>query len=184
MKRCLEEHGLALGDGKDGMFRSLMPRPSILPDLPVAHVAQVKRIHDQNRSHLWMQRPLATNLLNYAAKDVHLIHLIYDHFKGEGYIDSQLNLLAQSKRYVSIHADVMLKPLRNDCFRRSAVVPLDVLEEPRGILYDCRACHRYLSLPCFRCNRHSQRRMVCRVCHVARSDKRRGKDLEDGWVSY
>ncbi|KAF8478864.1 ribonuclease H-like domain-containing protein [Gautieria morchelliformis] len=111
MKKCLSEQGLALGDGKDPW---------------------VTRIHEQNLTELWMRRPLARDLLNYAAKDVHLIHLIYEQFKRRGYMNPMRELLSQSQRYVSMHDDLTLKPLREDFYRRSLVLPLDILERPTG----------------------------------------------------
>ncbi|KAF8586115.1 hypothetical protein K439DRAFT_1288907, partial [Ramaria rubella] len=143
MNRFLTENHLASGDAKD---------------------ASVKNIH-QNYSHKWVERPLSAMLLNYAAKDIHLIHLIYQHFQNQGFLQSKTNLILQSQRYVAMHADLPLKPFRNDCYRRSPLLPLDILEEPSGILRECEGCRRKLSLPCFK-QKGSMRRKWCKVCQV------------------
>ena len=132
----------------------------------ISCVAGVQRIHQQNLSDLWMRRPLAKDLLNYAAKDIHLIRLIYVHFRRRGYLESITQLHEQSQRYVSMHDDLDAKPLQQDRYRNSAVLPLDILERPTGTSRrNCERCRRNLSMPCFlkeggKCN------TVCKVCHI------------------
>jgi exonuclease 3'-5' domain-containing protein 1 len=124
----------------------------------------VKKIHETNQSRIWMERPLATTLLSYAAKDIHLIRLIYARFERRGYLSAKDELLAQSQRYVSMHDNV--KPLQQDRYRSSPVLPLDVLEAPVGTSRrECDACHRSLSMKCFM-EKGGKHAVVCRVCHV------------------
>lgn len=139
------------------------------------YVAVVMRIHRQHQSDVWMERPLPKNLLNYAAKDVHLIRLIYVRFRGNGYLSPNNTLLTQSKRYVSMHADLTLKPLKEDHFRSSPVLPLDVLDGPIGeYRRECDACHRKLSMPCFK-QQGGKHDMMCKACHVVAIKYEKGR---------
>jgi exonuclease 3'-5' domain-containing protein 1 len=168
MKNCLGEQGLAFGDGKDRAYcLSVVSHiRNGLNQIGSRRAARVTRIHEQNLTELWMRRPLATDLLNYAAKDVHLIRLIYEKFKRRGYLNHTRELLAQSQRYVSMHDDLILKPLKQDRYRGSSVLPLDILERPTSTFRkECDRCHRKLSGRCFM-QQGGKYNKVCKVCHV------------------
>lgn len=113
-----------------------------------------------------MKRPLPDTLCSYAAKDIHLIRLIYALFKCRGFLSPENRLLAQSQRYVSMHGDLALKPLEGDRFQNHPVLPLDILDAPIGMARrECEACHRSLSMECFM-ERGKTHAVACRVCHV------------------
>ncbi|KIJ53721.1 hypothetical protein M422DRAFT_25525 [Sphaerobolus stellatus SS14] len=165
MQRCLEEHRLIRTpeEAKDpqmkGVFRTAAER--------------------------WMERPLTPDLLDYAIKDIHLINIVYRHFLIQSYLSRINSILDASQRYVSINSDLRMKPSRLDCYRSSPVLPLDILEEPKGILYECEGCRRMLSVVCFQHTLWKRQRM-CRVCRVVGVRKGRAVvDIKekDGWVS-
>jgi len=198
MQRCLEEHRLirSPGEAKDRVcIFPFQPRTrwltlaAMLGLSSVVHfsinaAAQMKGVF-RNNAEQWMERPLGPDLLDYAIKDIHLINMIYRHFLIQSYLTRTKEMLEASERYISINSDLRMKPNRSDCYRSSPVLPLDILEEPKGILYDCDGCQRELSLGCFH---HTlwKRQKMCRVCRVVGLRKGRAvvdiKD-KDSWVS-
>lgn len=144
----------------------------------------MKQIFRQNPS-IWRDRPLPPALISYAAKDIHLIHIIYTHFFLQSYLSRFTEIVAASRRYISIHSGLKQRlSMKYDCYRRSPALPMDVLEEPKGERYECQGCERYLSLPCYPHNIWKRHRM-CRVCRVV--GLRLGRAMtdlkdKDSWV--
>lgn len=123
-------------------------------------------MHRAQGSAIWMERPLSARLLQYAANDIYLIALLYEHFVACRWINKRdpLGLLAQSRRYVSTQLE-QGRTHDKDYFRMGALLPLDVLTKPRGIRERCSGCRRLLSLPCFDVTGTS-RNSRCRVCYI------------------
>jgi len=148
---------------------------------------EVTRMHKDRKGELWMHRPLTEQLLQYAAKDIQLISTLCTHFIQRGWVPydptSYNNLLRQCARYVSAHRE-QGKSSEEDAFRPTAIMPLDVLREPRGILCKCAACNRSLSLHCFQLSTDTYRRTVrrprCMLCHVLALRHKVGVDK--GWI--
>ena len=88
----------------------------------------------------WLQRPLPEEYLRYAVRDVYFMGLLYNHFKDEGYITSQLS--AQSDRYVGIWQDA--KPNKTDEYKGHALLPLQILDYSYGPVRSCVCCQRNL----------------------------------------
>ncbi|CAL1710956.1 unnamed protein product [Somion occarium] len=133
---------------------------------------EVKQMHKDNKSDVWMQRPLTEQLLQYAAKDIQLISMICTDFIQKGWIPSDphayYHLLAQCARYVSAHRE-QGKSGETDAFRPTAIMPLDVLTEPWGMQHQCVACRRSLSVSCYQVledGLYRWRRPRCSLCHV------------------
>ena len=101
---------------------------------------------------MWEQRPLTEQLLQYAAKDILLIGILYADFYRRGWIPRTpkefTSLIIQSQRYVSAHREQGKSP-PTDVFKPCQVMPLDVLDDPIGALYPCLSCHRWLSLSAY-----------------------------------
>ncbi|KAG5727339.1 hypothetical protein E4T56_gene12101 [Termitomyces sp. T112] len=66
---------------------------------------------------LWLQRPLATEQLLYAVKDVVMISDLYNAFDAAGYLYPQIH--DDSSRYVSIWKD--RRPTADDIYRELAL---------------------------------------------------------------
>jgi len=90
----------------------------------------------------WLKRPLPEEYLRYAVRDVYFMGLLYNHFKEEGYITSQLS--EQSDRYVGIWQDA--KPKKTDEYRSHALLPLQILDYRYGYgpVRSCIGCQRNL----------------------------------------
>lgn len=147
---------------------------------------------------MWAQRPLTEQLLQYAAKDILLIGVLYPHFCRDGWIPRDPGqygmLLAQCQRYVSAHQE-QGKSADVDVFRPCAIVPLDVLTEPSGPKYICFACNRSLSTNAF--DMHTKqpshgprnspapkailRSTRCRLCHALAM--KNGMQLDQTWIN-
>lgn len=132
---------------------------------------QVVAMHKDNGSTIWLERPLSPQLLAYAAHDIELIAVLYEHFKAICWITptNEPTLMAQSLRYAHSlsHQGRMAE---DDVFGSSAVLPLDVLTEPHGLKFPCHGCHRMQSLYCFSVRKQNKkpqsRTNICRVCQI------------------
>ncbi|KAJ3554005.1 hypothetical protein NM688_g3324 [Phlebia brevispora] len=128
LQRCWKECGFPAGNGKD---------PAVV------------KMHKSIGSRMWVERPLTEQLLQYAAKDILLIGILYAQFSKQGWIprlpSDYYYLLGQCQRYVSAHRE-QGKSAAVDAFKPCQIMPLDVLDHPVGPKYRCNACHRYLSL--------------------------------------
>lgn len=148
MNSAIREHNIIGAPRKDG---------ELLIDtvLTISHrVADaVKKIHAENRSSMWMSRPLSDVLLQYAAGDITRISALYKHFKEKGYLDDLPRLLEISQRYVSMH-QLLGRPDQSNKFLRCGVLPLNILDcvlsdsgsviMPGSIDTTCEGCHRLL----------------------------------------
>lgn len=140
---------------------------------PHAHStsAQVVAMHKDNGSTVWLQRPLPPQLLAYAAHDIELIAMLYGHFKTIGWItpSNEPTLIAQSMRY-AYSLSHQGRVAEDDVFGSSAVLPLDVLTEPRGLTFPCHGCRRMQSLHSFTVRKQNRkpisRTNICRVCQI------------------
>jgi len=133
--------------------------------------AQVVAMHKDNGSTIWLERPLSPQLLAYAAHDIELIAVLYDHFKAICWITptNEPTLMAQSLRYAHSLSHQGRVP-EDDVFGSSAVLPLDVLTEPRGLKFPCHGCHRMQSLYCFSVKKQNKKPLsrtnICRICQI------------------
>jgi len=143
----------------------------------------VVAMHRANGGVPWLERPLSPRLMQYAANDIFVIDLLYNHFLQKNWIkpSSIPLLLVQSKRYISTQWQ-QGRTDRTNAFRLGALVPLDVLTSPAGIRECCRGCERMLSIPCFEHRSQSGvvRKSRCRLCNVIAAKRRLPPD--DGWV--
>ncbi|KAI0079780.1 hypothetical protein K474DRAFT_1616836 [Panus rudis PR-1116 ss-1] len=147
---------------------------------------EVKKMHKNNQSDMWMQRPLTEQLLRYAAMDIQLISMLCTAFIQKGWIPSDPyrynELLTQCARYVSAHRE-QGKSAETDVFRPTGVMPLDVLTTPWGSLQKCIACHRSLSPSCFETTTdgiNRWRRPRCTLCQVLAMKHR--LDHDNRWI--
>ncbi|KAI9566063.1 ribonuclease H-like domain-containing protein [Boletus coccyginus] len=132
---------------------------------------QVVAMHKANGSAIWSQRPLPSQLLQYAAHDIEMIGALYEHFKAKSWITSRNEdgLVEQSMRYAySLYYQGRVAD--DHVFGSCAVLPLDVLGEPRGLSVPCQGCNRLQSLHCFTTSRRARkivaRTNLCRVCQI------------------
>ncbi|KAL4063812.1 ribonuclease H-like domain-containing protein [Scleroderma yunnanense] len=132
---------------------------------------QVVAMHKANGSTIWLERPLSPQLLAYAAHDIELLGTLYEHFKEICWITpaNEPTLMAQSLRY-AYSLSHQGRVAEDNVFGSSAVLPLDVLTEPRGLKVPCHGCHRMQSLHCFSVLKHNSkphsRTNICRVCQI------------------
>ncbi|KAL5498053.1 hypothetical protein ACEPAH_2984 [Sanghuangporus vaninii] len=87
--------------------------------------ASVKKLHSDNLSGIWMQRPLSDELLEYAASDIKRIAKLYDHFAECGYLKQREKLLDLSSLYVSMHHKTG-KPDPENIYLRGPFLPLSI----------------------------------------------------------
>ena len=154
------------------------------------------RMHKNIGSAMWATRPLTEQLLQYAAKDILLIGVLYPHFCRCGWIprdnSTYARLLSQCQRYISAHKE-QGKSAEEDVFRPCGIIPLDVLTEPSGPKYVCFACNRSLSSSAFELQAkypHQQfkysapkdllRSTRCRLCHALAV--KNGVKLDHTWL--
>jgi len=146
-------------------------------------IEEVVAMHKANGGVPWLERPLSPKLLQYAANDIYVIDLLYNHFLRRNWINpsSIPLLLAQSKRYISTQWQ-QGRTDRTNIFRLGALIPLDVLTSPQGLPELCAGCGRMLSLPCFEHMWRSclLRKSRCRLCNVIAAKRRLPPD--EGWV--
>ncbi len=108
-------------------------------------------MHEQDRTEVWMQRPLPEALLDYSAHDIHIIAQLFARFEKKGhYLDDQEALKATSARYMDACPTRELRA-KHAQLDLSKFVPLGVLTPPpEGMpTFECARCERMLSLRCF-----------------------------------
>ncbi|KAI0087170.1 ribonuclease H-like domain-containing protein [Irpex rosettiformis] len=175
LQRCWKECGYAEDCGKD---------------------PEIMHMHKALGSSMWAFRPLTEQLLQYAARDILLIGVLYPHFIRSGWIPMDppnfSSLLTQCQRYVSAHVE-QGKSTETDIFKPSCIIPLDVLTEPSGPKYLCFACNRALSETAFETKKDLNsaayksvtkgfmRSTRCRLC-FALACKKNAK-VDQAWVS-
>ncbi|KIJ62295.1 hypothetical protein HYDPIDRAFT_158115 [Hydnomerulius pinastri MD-312] len=132
---------------------------------------QVVAMHKTNGSDMWLERPLLPQLLQYAAHDIEMIGALYEHFKQQSWITptNTDDLVDQSMRYAySMYYQGRVAD--DHIFGSCAVLPLDILREPRGLIVPCQDCNRMQSLHCFTINKSGRkiigRTNICRVCQI------------------
>ena len=169
MDACLREAKLST-TGKDREYiRGLSSIPIRSVDL--SRLAQVVAMHKTNGSTIWLCRPLMPQLVQYAAHDIEMIAALYEHFKAKSWITprNEGTLVDKSMRYAYSHY-YQGRVVEDDVFGSCAVLPLDVLREPRGLTVPCQGCNRMQSLNCFTINRKGRkivaRTNLCRVCQI------------------
>jgi len=145
--------------------------------------AEVVAMHKANGSVRWLERPLAPNLLQYAANDIYAIDLLYNYFLQHNWINP-VNLpllLDQSKRYTRTQWQQGRTDDTN-VFRMGPLLPLDVLTVPCGVLEQCGGCERMLSLPCFErmWRNGTARKSRCRLCNLIAGKRKLPPD--EGWL--
>ncbi|KAK7434204.1 hypothetical protein VKT23_020334 [Stygiomarasmius scandens] len=109
----------------------------------LAGIARCLRDHDlqvQDKSVLdhsrWLERPLPPLYLSYAAHDVYIIGIIYNHFLQKNYLGK--SLAAQSARYASIWENS--QPREGDVYRRNPLLPLEILSTNSSLTQHTRVC--------------------------------------------
>ena len=143
----------------------------------------------------WLRRPLPEENLLYASMDIHLIWLLYKHFKQKGYLGDQL--LEQSARYISLWKDT--KPQQNDDFKCHSLLPLQVIEDDQyhTTCRTCKGCQRSFpnkafSNPAWK-NASKRYCWVCRAINIRnqlhatweRDQEEYGYDMsDDGYMSF
>lgn len=153
-------------------------------------------MHKNDGCAMWLQRPLTYQLLQYAAKDIFLIGVLYPEFLRRGWIPNDPvqngRLLGQCARYISAHVQQGKSPEEN-IFRPCAIVPLDVMYEPVGPFHKCCACSRSLSFAAFETRQGITsaqdtlkpapvilRRARCRLCSVLA--EKNGLENGNSWL--
>ena len=90
----------------------------------------------------WMERPLSPEHLNYAARDVLLIHNLFDTFEAAGW--TRLLSIEESMRYVTFHKHS--QPKAEDQYKHHSLLPLSILNPP---FKKCVGCERELPFESF-----------------------------------
>lgn len=126
-------------------------------------VETVSQMHKDAKGQLWMDRPLPSSLLKYAANDIHAIRTLYDHFVYSGWLtDDCHHLIEASTRYLSLH----LEPLDpGNIFKGGPFLPLDILTVLGGTSRRCEDCRRQISSDHFYVSVSTGiQYLSCRVC--------------------
>lgn len=150
----------------------------------IAPTAQVVQMHRNNGSAFWLQRPLSSQLLRYAANDIVAIDIIYKYFLQRRWISAQTlpTLLSQSARYVVTQWN-QGRADNDNIYRMGVLFPLDILASPAGSLVACSACNRQMSLPCFTQRQmptHIMRHSKCKLCNILTVCE--GRALATKWI--
>ena len=90
----------------------------------------------------WMERPLSSEYLDYAARDARLIHVLFDTFTIAEW--TKLLSLEESMRYVTFHK--YSQPNDEDQYKSHSLLPLGILDPP---LRKCVGCERQLPFDSF-----------------------------------
>lgn len=101
LQKCLELAKLENAVGKDGLSIRKLLQP-LSESVAIFLAADVVAMHKANGGVPWLERPLSTKLIQYAANDIYIIDLLYHYFLRNYWINPRNLplLLAQSKRYV------------------------------------------------------------------------------------
>ena len=143
-------------------------------------------MHRWNGSAIWMQRPLQSKLLRYAAHDLTIIARLYAHFRDArgGFLDDIEDLKEMSARYMCAIPTREMRALYVAKQDLPRFVPMDVLDAP---LDDekrkCGRCERELTLSCFTTEMRSgamMRKSFCRLCDLLARNRRGVTTV--GWV--
>lgn len=108
-------------------------------------------MHQQDRTEMWMRRPLPPALLEYAAHDIELIAKLFTRFQKKGkYLDDVETLKEMSTRYMEVFATRELRA-KHASLKLCKFVPMEVLTPPQydAPRFECARCARVLSLQCF-----------------------------------
>ncbi|KAK0472059.1 ribonuclease H-like domain-containing protein [Armillaria novae-zelandiae] len=125
----------------------------------------------------WLERPLSSEQLGYAAKDVRLIGRIYEHFKAHNYLAE--NLPEQSERYVT-HWKAG-RPDKDRYFNSHCLLPLDIIDyDARRPTKRCDGCERLLATRCFPRETTSSDGIYCWVCNAVLRKKEHDKRKKRG----
>lgn len=155
---------------------------------------EVVAMHKDGNSSFWLTRPLPPNFLMYAATDIKMVGLVYDHFVQTRYItaNNYMGLIQQTGRYISYYDSRGKKQQAADLGVMLRLLPLDVVYEPEAAQYPCHLCQRMLNLRAFetlvtssqavqvvsnknkskgsggaqKAGRPSHRRPCCRMCAI------------------
>jgi len=156
----------------------------------MAFKEEVVAMHRAKGSAIWMERPLPTKLIQYAANDIYLISVLFEYFVEKQWITQTgfPDLLVKSKRYVSMHKDQGRSEDTN-FFRRGPLLPMDILTVGREVQGKCRGCGRQLSTAAYETKMRTakkevnaeMRRTRCRNCRVI-AFKRRLPSEEHLWI--
>ncbi|KAH7915527.1 ribonuclease H-like domain-containing protein [Hygrophoropsis aurantiaca] len=134
---------------------------------------EIVAMHRANGSVFWLERPLRRKLLVYASHDIQMLADLYSHFLEVDWITTRSIplLLDQGARYAQA-AYVQGRVSEGHVFGSSALLPLDVLKEPLGILAPCAGCRRMQSLHCFTLVKRGKqvktwlKSNICRICQI------------------
>ncbi|KAK0470318.1 ribonuclease H-like domain-containing protein [Desarmillaria tabescens] len=111
----------------------------------------------------WLERPLSSEQLGYAAQDVLLIGRIYEHFKAQNYLAE--NLPEQSEQYITFWKGG--KADKDRYFNSHCLLPLDIIDyDARRPTKRCDGCERLLSVHCFPRKTTSSEEIYCWVCNA------------------
>ncbi|KAH8102260.1 ribonuclease H-like domain-containing protein [Cristinia sonorae] len=116
----------------------------------LAKDAEVVAMHKDGNSSFWLTRPLPSNLLKYAAADIKLVGLTYDHFVQHKWITAETfpRLLAQSTRYLQRYTSRGDRE-ETEGLGSMRIIPLDVVYDTEQKQYECQLCLHMLNLCCF-----------------------------------
>ncbi|KAA1472710.1 hypothetical protein DENSPDRAFT_821722 [Dentipellis sp. KUC8613] len=151
--------------------------------------AEVVAMHRTNGSGLWMDRPLSSKLLQYAANDICIIAYLFDTFRNNTYVPSSRNalsrLIAKCDQYISRCGHVGLRTLRDGVFRPKGLLMAAALEAPKGTTYECAGCSLHLALQCYQVQikkGRGSRLTHCRICNAIVIKSKTEITPEPSWI--
>ncbi|THH17925.1 hypothetical protein EW146_g2968 [Bondarzewia mesenterica] len=93
---------------------------------------EVVELHRQNRSQIWMDRPLPASLLQYAANDIYMISQLFQRFRRNGTLPRAKAdrdcLIKQSENYI-LRCGLPGRVDKNNSFRPRSVLMVHALRE-------------------------------------------------------
>ncbi|THH29156.1 hypothetical protein EUX98_g5031 [Antrodiella citrinella] len=117
----------------------------------IAKDDEVQALHKAGNSHFWLDRPLPSNFLEYAATDIMMVSLTYEYFIKKRWVTTSnfLSLEKQSHRYMAYY-NGRGKRVEADELGTIRFLPLDVIHyDTDPTQYQCHICFRMLNLYCF-----------------------------------
>jgi exonuclease 3'-5' domain-containing protein 1 len=130
----------------------------------------------------WLQRPLDKSALQYAAKDIDMICLLYHQFVEKEYIDQDV-LAQKSASYIALHAKA--RPNVNDKYIRHGLLPLALTEMASETKVRCQGCTRDLPLSAFvQENSVSRGNGYCFVCRAVNAKANYGGRASHRYVQF